>query len=130
VTQPARDSTPSAKTAGDSMPLTTSAGDSARHAPAPRRPPKAKRPPVRETAPPPAPPVAKVGFVTINAVPYGTVSIDGVEVGDTPIVRRQLPPGDHLIRIVRPGFRTEDVKVSVTADNEVRVSRSLIRDGT
>jgi hypothetical protein len=66
--------------------------------------------------------------VTINAVPYGTVSIDGVEIGDTPIVRRELPPGAHTVRIARPGFRTESVSVTVTAGNEVRLSRSLIKD--
>jgi len=69
-----------------------------------------------------------MGYVTINAVPYGTVTIDGLEVGDTPIVRRQLPPGEHEVRIIRPGFRSETLNVTVTAGNEVRVSRSLIKD--
>jgi hypothetical protein len=29
---------------------------------------------------------------------------------------------------MRPGFRTEDLTVTVTAGNEVRLSRSLIKD--
>jgi hypothetical protein len=65
----------------------------------------------------------------VNAVPYGTVSIDGVEVGDTPIVRRRLPPGEHVIRITRPGYRPDSVPVTITAGNEVRVRRTLIQDG-
>ena len=68
------------------------------------------------------------GFVTINAVPYGSVSIDGVEVGDTPIVRHELAPGVHSIRIARPGFRTDSSSVTVTTGNEVRLRRSLIKD--
>ena len=75
-------------------------------------------------------PSATSGFVTINAVPYGSVSIDGVEIGDTPIVRRALPPGAHMIRIVRPGFRPDTVPVTITVGNEVRVSRSLLKEGS
>jgi hypothetical protein len=70
-----------------------------------------------------------LGFLTVNTVPYGTVSIDGVEVGDTPIVRRRLPPGEHVVRITRPGYRPESVTVTITANNEVRFRRTLIEDG-
>jgi serine/threonine protein kinase len=101
-----------------------------------------KPPPARASRPkprPPAPPHPGVtspqastpvaaGFVTINAVPYGAVAIDGIEMGDTPIVRRELPPGEHEVRITRPGFRSEVIKVTVTVGNEIRLSRSLIRD--
>jgi serine/threonine-protein kinase len=95
-----------------------------------RRPAPTAAPTVAPPAPPPAPAAQAPsnGFVTINAVPYGTVSIDGVEIGDTPIVRRSLPPGTHTIRIVRPGFRPDSVPVTITAGNEVRVSRSLLKE--
>jgi serine/threonine-protein kinase len=69
------------------------------------------------------------GFLTVNAVPYGSVSIDGVEVGDTPIVRRELAPGEHTIRITRDGFRPDSAVVTITARNEVRLSRSLVKVG-
>ena len=69
-----------------------------------------------------------MGFLTVNAIPYGGVSIDGVEIGDTPIVRRRLPPGQHAVKITRPGFRPESSTVTITTDNEVRFSRTLIRD--
>jgi serine/threonine protein kinase len=103
--------------------------------PAPPKATPARRP--RRTAPatpPPAvapvpPATPALGFVTINALPYGTVTIDGVEVGDTPIVRRGLSPGEHTVSITRPGYRTEKLTVTVTAENEVRVSRSLLKAG-
>jgi serine/threonine-protein kinase len=106
-----------------------------RRVPVPKRPaaPRGKpptSPPSREPGAAPAfvPPPPTTGFVTINTVPYGTVSIDGVEVGDTPIVRRPIPPGEHTVRIARPGYRSETVPVTVTAGNEVRVSRPLLKD--
>lgn len=71
-------------------------------------------------------PAPKVGYLTINAVPYGTVSIDGVEAGDTPLVGRELPPGQHTVRITREGFRPEVATVTITAGNEVRLSRTLV----
>jgi hypothetical protein len=87
------------------------------------RPPEATAP--SATTPPAAP---SVGFLTINAVPYGTVVIDGVEVGDTPIVRYELPPGQHTVRIVRQGFRTESDTVTITTGNEMRLSRTLVQE--
>jgi serine/threonine protein kinase len=69
-----------------------------------------------------------VGYLTINAVPYGTVVIDDVEVGDTPIVRYELAPGEHKVRIVRQGFRTEGTTVGITAGNEMRLSRTLVKE--
>lgn len=92
----------------------------------PVRPPTRSAPAAEAPTPPPA---EQVGFLTVNAVPYGSVSIDGVEVGDTPIVRRRLAPGEHRVRITRPGYRPESTTVVITPDNEVRFSRTLIRDG-
>jgi hypothetical protein len=125
--------TSAAKTvpAPDSRTTAQSPGDSAAPPPKPRAP----RPKAQSVAKPQAgagvtgtPAVPPVGFVTINAVPYGTVAVDGVEIGDTPIVRRQLPPGEHEVRITRPGYRPQTFKITVTGGNELRLSRSLIRD--
>jgi eukaryotic-like serine/threonine-protein kinase len=98
--------------------------------PTPRPPRRGARPtraPPETTATPVTTPATpSVGFVTINAVPYGTVVIDGIEVGDTPIVRYELTPGAHTVRIVRQGFRTESETVTITAGNEMRLSRTLV----
>jgi serine/threonine protein kinase len=74
------------------------------------------------------PAAPSVGYLTINAVPYGTVVLDGVEVGDTPIVRYELSPGEHAVRIVRQGYRTESDSVSITGGNEIRLSRTLVKE--
>jgi serine/threonine-protein kinase len=109
------------------------AGPDSAAMPAAPRPQAAKKPPARpapgDSALVVPPPSAAVGFLTVNAIPYGTVSIDGVEIGDTPIVRRELPPGEHTLRIVRDGFRTDVVKVPITTGNEVRLSRTLVKEG-
>ena len=96
-------------------------------APPPKPRPRPRPTVVRDTTR--AAPVEQMGFLTINAVPYGTVSIDGVEIGDTPIVRRRLPPGEHTVRITRPGYRPQSSTVTVTAGNELRFSRTLIKEG-
>jgi hypothetical protein len=112
----------------------TEASESVPPAPKPRPKPlarggsRAAAHPAPSTPPqPPAP--AKVGYLTINAIPYGAVSVDGVEIGDTPVVRRELPPGEHRIRITREGYRTDSLTATVTAGNEVRLSRSLVKEG-
>jgi hypothetical protein len=71
--------------------------------------------------------VPTLGYLTINAVPYGTVAIDGVEVGDTPLVRFGVAPGPHTFTVTREGYRTDTVRVTVTAGNEIRMSRTLTR---
>ena len=72
------------------------------------------------TAPPPpapAPAAALQGYLTIDASPFGEVYIDGVDVGQTPVVEYAVPPGRHAIRIEHPGFKTvtETVQVEKTA---------------
>jgi serine/threonine protein kinase len=115
--------------------VTTTAGqDTAAVDTAAATPPQQTEPePVRtQTTPPrqtqqqrPAPP--RVGWLTINATPFGTVWIDGVEIGDTPVVRRELQPGRHIIEVRREGYRTIVDTVTVTSQNELRLSRTLIR---
>jgi serine/threonine protein kinase len=72
-------------------------------------------------------PSPRTGYLTVNAIPYGTVSVDGVEQGDTPIVRMELTPGQHAVRITREGYKPEVATATITAGNEVRLSRTLVR---
>jgi serine/threonine protein kinase len=112
---------------GRSEPAAPSVTDSR---PPPVPPPTARR---RPAPPKPAQPEAvspsppRVGYLTVNAVPYGSVSIDGVEVGDTPIVKGELAPGQHTVRITRAGYRTETAIVTITVGNEVRLSKTLVQ---
>jgi hypothetical protein len=123
------------------LPPPPSPAPAAQPAPAPEQPKdtvETPRPPVRRKSSRPAPTVApapvaptppapKFGYLTINAVPYGTVSIDGVLVGDTPVVRREVEPGEHRIVISREGFRTDSTTATISAGNEVRLRRTLVK---
>ncbi|MGH7547066.1 MAG: protein kinase domain-containing protein [Gemmatimonadales bacterium] len=97
---------------------------------APVEPPRrTDRPRPRETKPavtPPAPVVAVQGFLTIAAEPFGQVYIDGVDVGQTPVVEYAVKPGRHTIRIERPGFKTVTETVLVDANNTVRKRYTLL----
>ncbi|HEU5259793.1 MAG TPA: protein kinase [Gemmatimonadales bacterium] len=95
--------------------------------PPPQR--RANRSRPRETKPPVTPPPAAVaaqGFLTIAAEPFGQVYIDGVDVGQTPVVEYAVKPGRHTIRIERPGFKTVTETVLVDANNTVRKRYTLL----
>lgn len=123
--------TPAELVRSEPPPRTDTAPKPAR--PRPRRPWTAKpapapAPTADTAAPATEPPKPVVGYLTVNAVPYGSVSVDGVEIGDTPVFRYELPPGEHDLRIARTGFRTDSLSATITANNEVRLSRTLVRD--
>ncbi len=86
---------------------------------APRRDP-VQQPVVQQPTPPP------MGFVSIRAVPFGTVSIDGVERGDTPLIDFALSPGRHIIEIRREGYQTWADTVEIVARNRLRRTITLI----
>jgi hypothetical protein len=65
------------------------------------------------------------GRLAITSEPAGRVTIDGSEVGDTPI-DRELPIGVHRVTVARDGFVPKDDEVEVRADETARVSVSLI----
>jgi len=72
------------------------------------------------------PAVSATGYVTLNAVPFATIWIDNVEVQDTPLHRRELAAGQHVIELRREGFETIIDTVVVTAGNEMRKSYTLV----
>jgi serine/threonine-protein kinase len=82
----------------------------------PPGPPTPPSPPVRPPVQRPASPVAP-GFITIDATPYATISIDGRALGDTPLVRVELSPGRHAVRAVSSG------------DGSVRTATVVIESG-
>ncbi len=88
-------------------------------------PPGQDRRPQRPVQKPAAP---QVGWVAVDARPYGTVWINGIEIGDTPLSRHELRPGRHIIEIRREGFRTHVDTLRVTPGNVVRRSYPLIRE--
>jgi len=88
---------------------------------APPSAPKAKPKP-REVAPA----AEAQGFLTIAADPFGEVYIDGVDVGQTPVVEYAVKPGRHTLRIEHAGFKTVTEAVQVDASNVVRKRYTLL----
>jgi serine/threonine protein kinase len=83
------------------------------------------RPATTQTQERPAAP--QVGWVTINSVPFGSVWIDDVYVQETPLVRHILSPGVHIVEIRREGYQTTVDTVAITANNELRRRKTLVR---
>ena len=66
------------------------------------------------------------GFLTIAADPFGEVYIDGVDVGQTPLVEYAVKPGRHAVRIEHAGFKPVTETVQVDANNTVRKRYTLL----
>src|SRR2546425_535292 len=79
------------------------------------------------TTPPPAAAEAQ-GYLTVAADPFGTVYIDGVEIGVTPLFSYGVKPGRHAIRVERAGYRTQNETVQVDAGNTVTKRYTLIQE--
>lgn len=82
--------------------------------PPPAKPDVAVPPTAVRLAPQGTPPEAAVAGTTYKLLiqPWGTIVVDGVERGATPPLKHiTLPPGEHTIRIVNPGFPEHTVTV-------------------
>jgi serine/threonine protein kinase len=73
------------------------------------------------------PAVPTVGYVRVDAQPFATVWIDGVEIQDTPLPRHELPPGQHIVELRREGYQTVVDTILVTAGNTLRKRYPLVR---
>jgi serine/threonine-protein kinase len=69
----------------------------------------------------------QAGLLTINADPFGSVFVDGVPIGDTPVVRHELPPGRHIVEVRREGYVTVADTLDVVAGNPYRLQKTLLR---
>jgi serine/threonine protein kinase len=59
--------------------------------------------------------------LTVASEPYGTLYVDGVEVGDTPIANHPLPIGRRVeLRVERDGYRTKRESIMISGPNPVR----------
>ena len=62
------------------------------------------------------------GVVSLNAVPWATVSIDGVIVGETPLGNLSVAIGEHEVVFTNPEFGEERRTINVTLKTPVRAS--------
>jgi hypothetical protein len=67
------------------------------------------------------------GRVSINAVPWAQVSIDGKAAGETPLGNVVLPVGEHQITFRHPQLGERTQKVIVKANAATRVSVAFTR---
>lgn len=71
------------------------------------------------------------GQVRISSSPTGAVVLfDGREVGETPLLATQVLPGDHFVRIVKPGTDAAWEKITIKGGDEVAVSASFVQEAT
>src|SRR2546427_11672 len=106
---------------------TTPAVETGRVAVPSATPPRHERQRERDKAPPPAA-AGGQGYLTVAADPFGTVYIDGVEIGVTPLFSYGVKPGRHAIRVERAGYRTQNETVQVDAGNTVTKRYTLIQE--
>jgi len=64
------------------------------------------------------------GSLVVSAAPWGTVSVDGNVVGNSPIMGMALTAGQHRVRIVRDGFEPYDRIVTVMPGETLRLTGS------
>ncbi|HEX6050184.1 MAG TPA: protein kinase [Gemmatimonadaceae bacterium] len=63
----------------------------------------------------------QVAPLTVASEPYGTLFVDGVEVGDTPIANYQVPIGRRIeLRVERDGYKTRRESIMVNGPNAIR----------
>jgi hypothetical protein len=74
---------------------------------------------------------APMGRVVVRSAPPGAgVVVNGAWRGRTPLAVDELPWGSHLVRVVQPGFRPVNRRVTLTAEApEATVTVELVRDG-
>ena len=64
-------------------------------------------------------------LLTVASEPWGTLYIDGVEIGPTPVADHRLERGSYRIRIEQEGFRTKTETIVVNGPNPIRRRYSL-----
>ncbi len=70
------------------------------------------------------------GFLSVNVHPWAEVVIDGRSWGTTPIIRRALRPGRHVLVLRNPARGVEQRRVvNIRGGEESRVSVDLVNGG-
>ncbi len=63
------------------------------------------QPPPRQDdpRPPPAPVAQEPGFISVDTTPWSKVTIDGEAVGSTPVFKRKVNAGKHVVKMTNEG---------------------------
>jgi serine/threonine protein kinase len=74
-------------------------------------------------------PARQFARLTVASEPYGTLFVDGLEIGDTPIANYSLPVGRRVeLRVERDGYKTKRESIMVTGPNAIR-RRYILESG-
>jgi serine/threonine protein kinase len=65
------------------------------------------------------------GLLTVASEPWGTLYIDDVEIGPTPVAAYRLSAGTYRLRIEQEGYRTRNETIVVSGGNSIRRRYSL-----
>ncbi len=82
----------------------------------------------RPAPPPPAAPsvvdrrLVEPGLLSVNAIPWGSVYLDGQPIGNTPQIDRTVAPGRHRLRVERDGYRAYDRVIEVASGQRLRIT--------
>ncbi|NNE35436.1 MAG: serine/threonine protein kinase [Rhodothermales bacterium] len=70
--------------------------------------------------------VPRVGQLDIRSIPEGgEVLLDGQSIGSTPVARRDVPEGEHVVVVRSPGYRDYQETVAVGAGETKQVQAEL-----
>jgi hypothetical protein len=75
---------------------------------------------MERTPPKPKPAPKQYALLTVASEPWGTLYIDGLEIGPTPVADHRLELGTYRIRIEQEGFRTKTETITVRGPNPIR----------
>jgi hypothetical protein len=73
----------------------------------------------------PRPAKREYALLTIFSEPWGTLYIDNVEIGPTPVTDYRVNPGTYRLRIEQEGYRTKKETIVVAGPNSIRRRYSL-----
>ena len=73
----------------------------------------------------PKPAKIENAYLTVASEPWGTLYLDNLEVGPTPVADYPLQPGRYRLRIEQEGYRTKTEILVVTGPNPIRRRYSL-----
>jgi hypothetical protein len=60
--------------------------------------------------------------MSINAIPWGSVFVDGRPLGNTPQLDVPIPPGQHRLRVERQGYRPYERVIDVAPGQRLRIT--------
>ena len=69
------------------------------------------------------------GSLSVQTYPWGAVYVDDRFVGNSPLVRVRVSPGEHTIRIERAGYETYVTTLSVRPGEALRLTGVVLEQG-